>query len=80
MLVSGSIKMKKFYINDHKTARRIAKDYNVELEFLREGFGKGYVINGCYMRVFVEGSHIDLSGDIQDLTGNYVAGYNAFKL
>lgn len=71
--------MKKFYVNDHKTCSKIAKDYHVELEFGREGVGRGYVINGCYMRLFVKDSHIDLSDDIEDLTGNYVVGYNTDK-
>jgi len=72
--------MKKFYINDSKTAKRIAKDYNVDLFFLKEGFGAGYVINGCSMLVFAKNSDIDLNKDIEDLTANYVVGYSAFNL
>lgn len=59
----------KVYTTDKKHLKAIADKYDVELEYLKHGYGEGYVSNGEYLRVFCKHSYADTSESIVVLSG-----------
>lgn len=48
------------------------QDYGVEIDYLGEGVGNGYVLCGITLRVFCEDSCVDLDKEMKDITGQYI--------
>lgn len=57
----------KVYTNNYRTLSFLAETFNLKLEYLKGNTFRGYVSNGNYLRVFSEGSYVDLSEDIKEL-------------
>ncbi|BAV80970.1 hypothetical protein [Vibrio phage RYC] len=62
----------KIYTTKKKTLLNVCIEYGVDLDYLEGGHGKGYVLSGNVLRVFIDGSHVDRSTDIKDITADYL--------
>ena len=66
----------KIYTTNKEILEKVATDFKLELDFLREHCGEGYVSDGKYLRVFTCDSHVDHNTDINDFTESYVNRQN----
>lgn len=62
----------KIYTTNEQILEEAAKDCNVKLDFLGKGVGKGYALSEDTLRVFTEGSCVDLDPNTPDITDRYV--------
>ena len=59
----------KVYTTDKRDLQIIADKHKLELDYLSENCGEGYVSNGKYLRVFCKHSHVDIMDSIVVLLG-----------
>lgn len=69
----------KVYLNDINNIEAVAKKFNLELFFLEDGFGAGYVSDGKSLKNFATGSEVDLDNNIEKLNFNLLDKVNEFK-
>jgi len=62
----------KIYTTNKSILENVASDFNIELDFLKEGCGEGYVSDGKYLRVFAYDSQVDHDTEINNFTEAYV--------
>jgi len=74
------MKPKKLYANDFKTVSKFAEDIGKNLVYLQGNQIHGYCECVNSVQVFCESSHVDLSNEYEDVTGNYVYRYSSFTL
>ena len=66
----------KIYTTDKKVLEQVAKDFQIELVYLKEHCGEGYVSDGKYLRVFCSLSYVDISTEMKDMTHTYLGTYS----
>lgn len=62
----------KIYTTKKVILDKVASDFNLELAYLKEHCGEGYVSDGKYLRVFIVDSHVDLDLNLNNFTESYL--------
>lgn len=62
----------KIYSTNKMILDKVCHDFGIEIDYLGEDVGKGYVSDGKYLRVFVENSEIDQNSSVADITPQYL--------
>ncbi len=62
----------KIYSTNKMILDKVCHNFDIDMDYLGEDIGKGYVSDGNTLRVFVKSSEVDQDHTILDITLQYV--------